>query len=123
MARPRKQIDPDQVRELAAIQCSHAEMAAVLKCSPDTLQRRFAAVINEGRQAAFASLKRKQFEMAMGGNITMLIWLGKQYLGQRDKSELSTEHSGSIGVNIKEEELVKLRAQNQARIDAIKQRK
>jgi hypothetical protein len=30
------------------------------------------------------SLKRKQFDMAMKGNVTMLIWLGKQTLGQRD---------------------------------------
>jgi hypothetical protein len=36
-----------------------------------------------------ASLRRKQFEAAMNGNTTILIWLGKQYLGQRDKREMS----------------------------------
>ena len=34
-------------------------------------------------------------ELAMEGNVTMLIWLGKQRLGQRDR--LDTEHSGSEG--------------------------
>lgn len=28
------------------------------------------------------SLKRKQYEVAMGGNVTMLIWLGKITVGQ-----------------------------------------
>ena len=31
------------------------------------------------------SLKKKQIEMALGGNVSMLIWLGKQMLGQRDQ--------------------------------------
>jgi hypothetical protein len=30
------------------------------------------------------SLKRKQYEVAMSGNVSMLIWLGKNILGQRD---------------------------------------
>ena len=33
------------------------------------------------------SLRRKQFELAMNGNVTMNIWLGKQKLGQSDKVE------------------------------------
>lgn len=84
MARPKKDIDPEQVRKLAAIQCTTAEMAAVLGCSSDTLERRFAAIIKEGRETGKMSLKRKQYEIAMGGNTAMLIWLGKNILGQRD---------------------------------------
>ena len=34
------------------------------------------------------ALKKKQFDMAMKGNVPMLIWLGKQYLGQMDKQEV-----------------------------------
>lgn len=30
-----------------------------------------------------------QLKAAEGGNVTMLIWLGKQLLGQKDKSELT----------------------------------
>lgn len=29
-------------------------------------------------------LREKQWELAMDGNVQMLIWLGKQYLGQKD---------------------------------------
>ena len=36
-------------------------------------------------------LRKKQFEMAMDGDVRMLIWLGKQYLGQKDTPEVVTE--------------------------------
>jgi len=100
MARPRKAIDEKQVLNLARVGCAVTEIAALVGCSPDTLQRRFAAVIKEGFEHRNASLRRKQFEAAMKGNTTMLIWLGKQYLGQRDKQEMSgpdgARHSISI---------------------------
>ena len=35
------------------------------------------------------SLRAKQFELAMRGNPTMLVWLGKQELGQSDRQQLS----------------------------------
>ena len=99
MARPQKQIDEKQVEQLAAINCSLAEMAAVLDCSVDTLDRRFAEVIKKGRAAGRMSLKRKQYEVGMKGNVSMLIWLGKQTLGQRDNldiGKLSAEQALAI---------------------------
>src|ERR1700677_1754019 len=84
MARPKLQIDPEQVIKLAAINCSNAEMAAVLDCSHRVLERRFAAIIKKGRTNGRMSLKRKQWELAMSGNVTMLIWLGKIILKQRE---------------------------------------
>lgn len=87
MARPRKKIDPTQVEKLAAIQCSYSEMAAVLDCNESTLTRRFAQAIKKGREMGRMSMKRKQYEVGMTGNVTMLIWLGKQHLGQSDKRE------------------------------------
>lgn len=96
MARPRKQIDTEKLKQLASLGLSSAEMAAVLDCSIDTLERRHMKAMETGRQMRNASLKRKQYEKAMAGNPTMLIWLGKQYLGQRDKME----HSGEIDSKI-----------------------
>ena len=37
-------------------------------------------------------LREKQWEVAMDGNVQMLIWLGKQYLGQRDTPEHKWEN-------------------------------
>lgn len=41
------------------------------------------------------SIRRMQIKAAQAGNATMLVWLGKQYLEQRDKQEL--EHTGKDG--------------------------
>jgi hypothetical protein len=85
VARPRAKIDPDQLEALAKIQCSNAEISAVLKVSLNTLERRFGDRIRALRETGKASLRRSQFQQAMKGNTTMLVFLGKQYLGQTDK--------------------------------------
>ena len=36
-------------------------------------------------------LGKKQWEMAMNGDVRMLIWLGKQYLGQVDSPVIVAE--------------------------------
>lgn len=102
MARPRKKIDPEQVKQLAMIQCSNAEMAAVLGCSHDVLERRFASAIKEGREHGKSSLKRAQYKLAMNGNATMLIWLGKQHLDQKDKTEYSGDSRNPIVLQVVE---------------------
>jgi AraC-like DNA-binding protein len=96
MARPRatSQLNEDQVEELAAIGCSDAEIAAVAGVSESTLQRRFDTHIKKGRAALRAGLRRKQLERANAGSDTMLIWLGKVYLDQRESATLT--HAGEI---------------------------
>lgn len=88
MGRKPLDIKPEQVTRLAAIGCTNEEIASVLGCSHDTIVRRFKAVLAEGRLQGKASLRKKQFELALAGNTTMLIWLGKQVLGQTDKQEI-----------------------------------
>jgi len=41
--------------------------------------------------AGKASLRRTQWKAATGGNSTMMVWLGKNVLGQTDKQEI--EHN------------------------------
>ena len=85
MARPKKAIDPAEiVRELAAVGSTREEIATITGISARTLMRRFAAALERGGADMNVSLRRRQFELAMAGNPTMLIWLGKQRLGQRD---------------------------------------
>jgi hypothetical protein len=86
MARPPKEINASQVAKLAAIGCTTLEIASAMDCSVDTLQRRFAANLAKGRESLKMKLRRRQIRAALDGNITMLIWLGKQYLGQRDQA-------------------------------------
>lgn len=46
------------------------------------------------------SLRRQQYKAAEAGNTSMLIWLGKQYLGQKEQQEVSVP-DGNITFNIK----------------------
>lgn len=95
MARPRKEIDVAEFDKLCAIQCTKTEIAWFFGVSEDTLSRRiqeecgesFADYYKKASSEGKMSLRRKQFELAMKGNTTLCIWLGKQYLGQSDKLE------------------------------------
>ncbi len=82
--RPKKDIDPKLVFELAHIHCTDDEIASVLGCATSTLQLRFSGVLRDGRQDGQKSLKRKMHEIAMNGDTKMLIWLSKQRLGYKD---------------------------------------
>lgn len=83
--RPKFKIDYVAVEKLANIQCTQEEIATFLGCSVDTLQRdkEFCGIYKKGRENGKMSLRRTQYKLAEK-NVTMAIWLGKQYLGQRD---------------------------------------
>jgi hypothetical protein len=91
MGRPRLEFDLRQVEELGRIQSTLPEVAAVLGCGLSTVKDRlghdgeFSAAYERGVEAGKSSLRRLQWKAALGGNITMQIWLGKQYLGQQDR--------------------------------------
>lgn len=85
MATPLKKIEAEQVHKLAAMFCTDEEIAHFFDCSQHTIRRRFRDELHRGRSVGKMSLKRKQYDQAMNGNTAMLIWLGKQYLGQREK--------------------------------------
>lgn len=96
----RKAIRLDVLKGCARICCTVEEAAAVLGVSKPTLERRlrvkrFREAWEQGLAEGRAVLRRKQFELASDGCKTMLIWLGKQLLGQRDA--VSTEISGAPG--------------------------
>lgn len=90
--RPRIEIDKSQFEKLCALQCTQEEICGVLGVSNKTLERwckkeykaNFSEVFREKRQVGRMSLRRSQFKLAEK-NATMAIWLGKQYLDQRDK--------------------------------------
>lgn len=97
MARPKFKIDYDMVEKLAGIQCTQQEIASFLGCSVDTLQRdeTFCGLYKKGQENGKMSLRRIQYKLAEK-NPTMAIWLGKQYLKQRDNIEV--EHDAKNGV-------------------------
>jgi hypothetical protein len=99
MARPKIEIDAETVKKLAALNCSMEEIGHIVGCSVDTLERRFAEAIKEGRSHGKVSLKRKMYDTAIAGNVTMMIWLSKNLLGYTDKietKEVSKEDTKSL---------------------------
>lgn len=87
MARPRKTIDESRIAELAQKGYTAREIAVILGLCEDTLYRRFSEALHRGRELRNGALRSKQVEVALAGNVPMLIWLGKQLLGQREKVE------------------------------------
>lgn len=80
------------VANLSALQCTYAEAAGILRVSVDSF-RNF--IRNNkagedawvrGKETGKVSLRRTQFVMAKK-SAAMAIWLGKQYLGQREPKE------------------------------------
>lgn len=95
MARPRIDIDLEQFRKLCSIQCTLAEISSWFKCSEDTIERwckrelkmSFAEAFKTFSADGKISLRRTQFRMAET-NVSMAIWLGKQYLGQSEQQDV-----------------------------------
>lgn len=102
--RPKLDIDARLVEQLASIGCTMSEIAAACNCSVDTLERRFAGEIEKGRENGKTRLRKKQLEVALQGNVSMLIWLGKQMLGQSEKVEAQTHLTGSVNGTLSREE-------------------
>lgn len=87
MAPQKLKLDEKLIKDLASIHCTMEEIAAMCHCSVDTLERRYAEIIKKGKEEGKSSLRRLQWKSAKGGSIPMQIWLGKQMLNQRDRSE------------------------------------
>lgn len=90
--KPRKKIElteEDKIEKLASYGLTNKEIAEALGYDENTLKRNFEIFLTKGKADLKQRLKKKQISVALGGNVSMLIWLGKQYLGQADKSEES----------------------------------
>ena len=106
--RPKKKIDWKQFDEMCSIMCTAEEIAQVLNVSLRTLQRAvkdefgetFVMLYKKKSATGLVSLRRIQFSMAHE-NVAMAIWLGKQYLGQKDQVDTKVE-------NIKPIQLIKV---------------
>jgi len=96
-----KEFTTEDFEKLCHMQCTKEEIAAFFDMSDDTLTNRvrdhysqsFADVYQQKRKSGTMSLRRAQWQTAIGNkelntkpNVTMMIWLGKQYLGQADQT-------------------------------------
>ena len=91
VGRPKKySLDTKQVEQLAGFGCTDTEIASFFDMSRTTLERNYEHYITKGRESGKIRLRQYQWASAKKGNVAMLIWLGKQMLGQADKQEITT---------------------------------
>jgi len=112
MARPKLEIDPEEVEKLAMMHCTNVEIASFFGCDEGTIRKRFSDIIAKGKDKGKITLRRYQFHMAKN-NCTMAIWLGKQILGQRDNAIFEDEE-------IKERDLILFDSPSKERIDSFR---
>lgn len=105
--RTRANIDWEKVDKLLIAGCHGTEVASHIGIHPETLYRRcekdnevgFTEYLQEKRAKGDSLLKIAQFDEAVNKRDRgMLIWLGKNRLGQTDKSEVA--HEGKIPIEI-----------------------
>ncbi len=89
--RPIKPVDWTLFEDLCSLQCTQEEMADVMHCDQDTLRAKvkknygedYSVIYKRFSSPGKISLRRYQFRQAER-NATMSIWLGKQWLDQKD---------------------------------------
>lgn len=124
MGRPRKEIKQDDFEKLCALQCTEEEICAFFDVTDKTLAswckrtycKNFSEVFKEKRKIGHISLRRSQFRLAEK-SATMAIFLGKNYLNQRD-APIEIKSSGESMIDKITVEL--FRAQHEEANDAEK---
>jgi hypothetical protein len=74
-------VPPEEVIKLAKLGCTVEEMSDWFGVPFNTLKYNFSSEIAKGRAETKQALRRAQIALALKGNATMLIWLGKNMLG------------------------------------------
>jgi hypothetical protein len=111
VGRPKARLSVQQIEKLASYGLTQEEVADFFGVSVSTIAERpeFSEAHKKGRQELSQSIKRRQYEMAMNKSSnparisaakTMLIWLGKQYCGQKERSELSGPNDESLFIRL-----------------------
>jgi hypothetical protein len=77
-------VPPDEVWRLAEIGMTDREISDWFMIKEDTLRYNFADYLTKGRAGMKRRLRAVQLSTALAGNATLLIWLGKNLLGQSD---------------------------------------
>ena len=100
MEKKKKNLTPkewDSVKYMAMIHCTGEEIAGVMQMDYDTLNRNckdkygypISEYIKKNQSNGKMSLRRMQWKSAENGNVTMQIFLGKQWLGQKENTDVS----------------------------------
>ena len=83
---------PQDVESLAKSWASYKELAEYFQVKENTFRDHFRENVEKARALTKIALRRKQIEVALSGNTSMLIWLGKNILEQSDSPLVEIEN-------------------------------
>ena len=106
MSRPEKPIDWSLVDKLLQAHTPGTEIAASFDMHPDTFYDRvkkefgtgFTAFCSQKKKKGKNNLRLAQLKNALEGNTSMQVWLGKNWLAQRDEPKEDKEFDGQLAV-------------------------
>jgi len=104
MSRPHKHIDWEKVDRLLQAHTPGTEIAASFDMHPDTFYRRveeeygmgFTDYCSQKRNKGKNNLRLAQLKNALEGNTSMQVWLGKNWLGQKDEPKQEQSFDGKL---------------------------
>lgn len=105
--KPRHNIDWERVDHFLTCGCSGTQTASKLGIHPETLYNNvvkkfgvgFQEYMRSKRECGEVLVKEAQFDEAVRKrNTSMLIWVGKQLLGQSEKQEV--KHEGQVPIQV-----------------------
>jgi hypothetical protein len=85
-------IPEEEVAQLSQYHCTNKEMADFYNVPLQTFMDNFRDIIDKNRIITKQRLRKAQLDLALKGDRVMLIWLGKNILGQAE-SPINTENS------------------------------
>ena len=90
------EFDEEKIEMLASKFWNMSEIAAFYDVDESTIRKRFPNLVTKGREKGKARLRDMQLAAAQKGNVSMLIWLGKQYLEQREPVAKTVEDAPQL---------------------------
>lgn len=93
-------IESKEVELLASFGCNTIEIAKFFGCDESTIRKKYKSELASGKEQMKIKLRQLQWKHASLGNTALLIFLGKQYLGQSEKQEV--DFSGNLETILKE---------------------
>jgi hypothetical protein len=98
VGRPKKELafPVAKIKELASYGCTDSEIASVCEIDESNLLRRFAPLLKQGREGFKSEIRKMQWKRMREGSDTMLVWLGKVVLGQKESTEIRLDATDTL---------------------------
>lgn len=113
VGRPKKELDWRLIDSILQYGASLVDCSDICEMSEDSVQNKikakygvtFSEYRDRKKSKMRMKLRQKQFDLALKGNVPLLIWLGKQELGQSDRAENTNTDKIEITIDSSDSEL------------------